>query len=67
VGTFNEFQIIWLSLSVSVVVCYNKYYCLNMFCYLRVFKHRILESGSISVIRCEDEEVSVTVGPVGEV
>jgi hypothetical protein len=61
VGTCNEFQIVWLSLNVSVVVCYNRYYFLNIFYYLGFFKERILESESISVIRCED-----TLGPIGK-
>jgi len=54
VCTCNEFQIVWLSLNVSVVVCYNRYYFLNIFYYLGIFKDSILESESISVIRCED-------------
>jgi hypothetical protein len=62
VGTRNGFQIVWLSLNVSVVVCYNRYYFLNIFYYLGVFKGHILESESISVIRCED-----TLGPIGRV
>jgi len=36
------------------VVCYNRYYFLNIFYYLGIFKDSILESESISVIRCED-------------
>jgi len=61
VGTCNEFQIVWFRLNVPVVVCYNRYF-LNIFNYLVVFKERVLESESISLIRCED-----TLGPIGEV
>jgi len=45
-----------------VVACYNRYYFVNIFYYLGVFKEHILESESISVIRCEDK-----LGPIGKV
>ena len=61
-GTCTGFQIVWLSLNVSVVACYNRYYFVNIFYYLGVFKEHILESESISVIRCEDK-----LGPIGKV
>lgn len=61
-GTCNEFQIVWLSVNVSMVVCYNRYFFLNIFYYLGVFKNSILECESVSIIRCED-----TLGPIGKV
>jgi hypothetical protein len=60
-GTCNEFQTVWLSLNISVVVCYNRFF-FNIFSYLGVFKDSILESESISVIRFEDKEVAFTFG-----